>query len=272
MPGVFALAYYCRMQMEAASIENQADFRVVLQQEFVKRCQKNPHYSLRSFARALSIEPSPLSAILRGKRPITEKMKNRLGLALGFSLSEMAKFSGTAPRGAEANYQQLTLDSYAVISDWYHYAILELIRVKSFKGDLTYISKALGISKTETHIAVERLQRLGLLSISKNGKWVDNTTNGYATNINQDLTSQASKKLQRQVLEMALRALEELPTDVRSQTSMTMAISPEDLPEAKVMIKNFRRELCSFLEKNKKPTQVYNLGISLYPISKEGES
>lgn len=254
------------------SQHHETDFRVVLQQEFVKRCQKNSRYSLRSFAKSLYIEPSPLSAILRGKRPLTDKMKNRLGLALGFSLSDVSRFINTGSQASGAAYQQLNLDAYAVISDWYHYAILELIRVQSFKGDLTYISRTLGISKTETHIAVERLQRLGLLTIKKNGKWIDNTTNGYATNINQDLTSQASKKLQKQVLEMAIRALEELPTEVRSQTSMTMAVCPQDLPKAKDMIRNFRRELCAFVEKNKKPTKVYNLSISLYPISKGSDS
>jgi uncharacterized protein (TIGR02147 family) len=247
--------------------QNQADFRLILQQEFVKRCQKNPRYSLRAFAKSLSIEPSPLSAILRGKRPLTDKMTNRLGLALGLGLDEVSKFVQAEKAADGPNYQQLALDSYALISDWYHYAILELIRVKSFKPDLSYIAKTLNISKTEAHIAVERLQRLELLVIKKNGKWIDTTANGSATNINQDLTSQASKKLQRQVLEKAIEALENLPTDVRSQTSMTMAIHPEDLDQAKVMIKNFRRELCAFLEKNKKPTQVYNLGISLYPLT-----
>lgn len=244
-----------------------SDFRLFLQQEFVSRCRKNPRYSLRAFAKSLSIEPSPLSAILRGKRPITEKMKKRLGLAIGIPLESLSQFTKSeANPGTE--FQQLTLDSYAIISDWYHYAILELIRLKSFKPDLTFISKTLSISKTEAHIAIERLQRVGLLEIKSNGKWVDTSTNGLATNINDDLTSQASKKLQKQILEMAIQALETLPTHVRNHTSITMAINPEDLPEAKMRIKNFRRELCDFFERNKKPTQVYNLGISLYPVTK----
>jgi len=260
------------MQSTEKNPTHQIDFRHILQQEFVKRCEKNPRYSLRAFAKSLSIEPSPLSAILRGKRPLTEKMTKRLGLALGLSLDEVLKFVQSDQISAGPTYQQLALDSYAVISDWYHYAILELIRIKSFKPELSYISKTLGISKTEAHIAVERLQRLELLEIKKNGKWVDTTANGNATNINQDLTSQASKKLQRQVLEMGIQALENLPTEVRSQTSMTMAIHPKDLPQAKIMIRDFRRELCAYFEKSKKPTQVYNLGISLYPVTTGSDS
>jgi uncharacterized protein (TIGR02147 family) len=106
------------------------------------------------------------------------------------------------------------------------------------------------------------------LAKNKNGRWMDATVNGLATNINGDLTSEASKKLQRQVLEMSLAALSDLPTEVRSHTSMTMAINPEDLPAAKEMITKFRRELCSFLEHNPNPLHVYQLGISLFPLTK----
>jgi len=243
------------------------DFRLALQQAFVERCRRNPSYSLRAFAKALGIGASPLSAILRGKRPLTSKMKKRLGLALGMSLEEIKEIADSKMI-SQTEFQQITLDRYAIVSDWYHYAILELVRVQSFIPDLNYISKTLGISKTETQIAVERLQRVGLLEITEKGKWVDTTFEGLATNITDDLSSQASRKLQRQVLEMSLKALEELPTSVRNHTSMTMAINPEDLDEAKKKIKKFRRELCLFFERNRKPTQVYNLGISLYPITK----
>ena len=256
------------METKGSPQNMQDDFRLVLQQEFVNRCRKNPSYSLRAFARALGIEPSPLSAILRGKRPLTKKTQKKLGLALGLSLDELERFKN-ATGTAATDFQQLTLDNYALISDWYHYAILELTRVESFKPDVKYIARILNISQTEAHIAIERLQRLGLLEIDDEGKWLDTTPKGYATNINGDLTSPASRKLQRQVLEMSLDALENLPTEVRNHNSMTMAIDPTDLPAAKEMIKNFRRELCAFLERNEKPKSVYQLAISLYPLTKQ---
>jgi uncharacterized protein (TIGR02147 family) len=145
-----------------------------------------------------------------------------------------------------------------------------LTRIKTFKGDVKYVADILNISQTEAHIAIERLQRLGFLKILKNGRWVDATANGLATNINGDFTSEASKKLQKQVLLISLEALEELPTQVRNHTSMTMTmtINAEDIPEAKDMIKKFRRELCAFFERNKKPNHVYQLGVSLYPLTK----
>ena len=240
------------------------EFRFLVQREFVNRCRKNPKYSLRAFAKSLGIEASPLSAMLRGKRPISAQMRRRLGLALGMDLEEVEQLQSNRK---SVPLQQLALDAYAVIADWYHYAILELIKVEGFKGDLDYIAKALNISRTEAHIAVERLKRLDLLETDD--KWIDTSADGLLSNINDDLTSHAHKKLQKQILEMSIKALEELPTQVRNHTSMTMAINPEDLPEAKRRIQDFRRELCAFFESNKKPTQVYHLGVSLYPVSKE---
>jgi hypothetical protein len=48
-----------------------------------------------------------------------------------------------------------------------------------------------------------------------------------------------------------------------------MAIDPRDLPEAKERIKKFRRELMTYLQrKGTRFDEVYQLAISLYPISK----
>jgi len=248
------------------------DFRLFLQSELARRCEANEKYSLRAYARSLKIAPSALSSILNGKRPITRKMKLRLGLSLGMSPQDLGHFQEKQSQGQALKFQQLALDTYSVISDWYHYAILEMTHLENFRADPKWIAKSLGVTKSEVNIAVERLQRVGLLKI-ENGIWLDTTSDGHATNIQGDLTSAASRKLQRQILEKSIRALDEVPIAQRNHTSMTMAISPEDLPEAKEKITRFRRDLCSFFEKRGKPTQVYQLAVSLYPVTQiqEGE-
>ena len=55
----------------------------------MRRCRTNSSYSLRAFARSLKIEPSALSQIINKKRPLTEKMKLRLGSALGLGVREL---------------------------------------------------------------------------------------------------------------------------------------------------------------------------------------
>jgi uncharacterized protein (TIGR02147 family) len=252
------------------------EFRQLLQHELVERCRKNPQYSLRSFAKSLNVSPSALSSMLSGKRTITKKSKEKLGLALGLSLADVEKYKsadfGVSAESANSailnnlKIQQLTLDSFALISDWYHYAILELMKVKDFTSDTTWVSKTLGISKSEANIAIERLLRLGLIELDKKGQWKDRSE-GYSSNINQNLTSAGSKKLQKKILEQSITALEELPTSERNHTSMTFAMNPDLLPEAMQEIARFRRKFCTQLEQKAKPERVYQLSISLFPVS-----
>lgn len=255
----------------AKEIRNTGDFRFYLQQELLERCRRNPKYSLRAFAKALQIGPAALSDMLNGKRTITVASIERLGLALGLPLRQIEVFKRqtkhpkTAQTTADLQFQKLTLDSFALISDWYHYAILELIKVKDFEPSTPWISKSLGITKAEANAAIERLLRLNLIQ-EQNGRWVDNSQ-GFTTNIEPGLTSSASRYLQKQILEQSLKALEEIAVDLRNHTSMTMAIDPEDMPEAIERIKRFRHELCDFLERNQKPKEVYQLSISLFPIT-----
>ncbi len=63
-----------------------------LQQELERRCQKNPRYSLRSFAKFLEIDPSALSKILNGKRPLGKRLIRRFAYRLGLTQEETMEF------------------------------------------------------------------------------------------------------------------------------------------------------------------------------------
>lgn len=261
--------------METTPTQNQAeasangDFRLFLQNEFVRRCRNNPRYSLRAFARTLQVDDSTLSKILNGKRVLGKQATRRLALKLNLGAEAVAEFTspgGLAQSNSDANYQQLVLDSFQLIADWYHYAILELIRVDGFVPENKWVARALGLSVGEVQAAKERLVRLGLMEITAEGRWID-PSNELTTNMGPDIHASAHRLLQKQILEKAIYALETVPLDRRSQSAMTMAIDIERLPEAVEKIKKFRRGLAKFLSRGKKRTEVYNLSVSLYPVS-----
>ncbi len=214
-----------------------------------------------------------MTEILNGKRSITKKTIDKLGLALGLSLREINSFEAVAvstiktTQASKADYHQINIDQYALISDWYHYAILELIKVKDFKSDNSWIAKALDISKSEANIAIERLLRLGLIERAEDGTLSD-TSSGFSTNINGNMTSAGSRQLQEQILQQSIQALRTVPVTARNHTSMTMAIDPVHLPEAIKRITKFRRELCEYLESQGAPQEIYQLSVSLFPITK----
>ncbi len=252
---------------------NQADFRAYLQTELVKRCKQNPNYSLRAFSRSLGLESSFLSKLFKGSRVVTPKLIDRLADKLALKPQEIAQFkaqagskTSAATLTSVAEYQQLTNDHYQVIAEWYHYAILELITVKVFKQDSRWIARTLGITSVEVDAAIERMQRLGMLELNKKGKLFQPKNH---TTVGSPHALSALKILQTQILKMAITALEETPIEERDQSAMTMAIDSSLLPEAKKKIRDFRRELCAFLQEGRKRDRVYHLSVSMYPVSKK---
>jgi uncharacterized protein (TIGR02147 family) len=249
------------------------DFRMYLQDQLSARCSKNPRYSLRSFSKALNLSPSALSAMLSGKRPITNKMKNRLGLQLGLTLEEIVQMSAK-PHGnskqvtnTTANkFHQLTIDTFNIISEPHHYAILELMKTHDFKLDSKWISQRLNHSIVEINIAIERLERVGLIKKTEDGNFKD-TTDGFTTDIQEGLSSQGQRRFQKKSLEHAASLIELVPIENRDNTSMTMAINKDDLPEAKRLIKQFRRNFSSKLESANHLDEVYQLTIAFMPLT-----
>lgn len=251
--------------------KNQA-FRLTLQQELASRCAKNPNYSLRSFAKFLAISPAALSALLNGKRPVTVKMRNRIGFKLGYSVEQLAQFQakahGNSKKSAEpaAPFQQVSLDVFSIISEPYHYALLELLKTHDFQPEPRWLAKRLGLTASEINFAVERLERVGLLAREESGQLID-TSSGFTTDIRDGLTSQAQRRFQTRSLEKAIQAVETQPVELRDNTSVTMAINRADLPKAKAMIKDFRRRLCQELEANPTLDEVYQLTVSFVSLT-----
>lgn len=244
-------------------------FRVFIQNELIRRTQANPRYSLRAFARSLKMDHSTLVKVLHGKRQLGKRATLSIAAKLGLNPSEAQALLPTPKNQkdqVEDHYQQLTLDSFAVISDWYHFAILELLRIDHFQPQPGWIAEVLGIEEHEAEQAIVRLKRLGLIEVDSEGRWFQ-PNDAKTTTTGNPFTARAFRNLQRQILQKAIVALEEVPMESRDQTSMTMAIDVQKLPEAKKKITEFRRELAAYLSRGERRDEVYHLSISLYPVS-----
>lgn len=251
----------------------------VLQGELARRCQRNPRYSLRAFAKSMQMDPGACSRILSRKMHPTPQLAQKMVQTLDLGPVEERSFwqsivharesaqIASLPTVAEPLKQVRMLDAEAfqVIGDWYHYAILEMTFVRGFKSDPRAIAAELGISPLQAKMAVERLLELGLLR--REGRTLVKTDATLDT-ADQHVTTPALRRRQKQILEKAIVALEDEPLPTRSHTAFTMAIDPKRLPEAKKRIAAFRDELALFLEAGDR-TRVYELSIALFPLQKK---
>lgn len=243
------------------------EFKALLQQEYLRRQSKNPNYSIRAYARQLGIYHATLSALLAGKRPITEKTAKKIVQKLDLDPHTQSQFF-PATTSISTPYFHLQQDAFNSISEWYFDAILEMTRINGIKISPQIVASALGIARVDARMALETLERLELLQKTKNGFY--SLTHSNSTNIlDEDFTNAAMKKYQRKILEKSIQALENTPKPERDHTSITMAVQTQDIPAVKKMIKKFRQDIDAYAQrKSALPNEVYQLQVSFFPLTK----
>jgi uncharacterized protein (TIGR02147 family) len=254
-------------------VQSPSDFREHLRDELLRRCKKNPAYSLRAFAGAIGTHHALVSLVIRGKRRVTPAIVAKMGPGLGLSPAQIDRYATLAARRSESAssparaLNRLTLDAFHLVTEWYHDAILELSRVRGFKPTAQYVSRALGISGGEAQAAVERLERLGMIEVLPDGSWKE--AGSYSTIEHPDFTAAALRAFQKKILALSAEAVNEVPVALRNHTCITVAMRRADLPEAKARITAFRRELLAFLQREgpAAPDDVYCAQFSLFPLT-----
>jgi transcriptional regulator with XRE-family HTH domain len=236
-------------------------FKIWLQEEFTRRCRVNTRYSLRAFSRSLELDASTVSQMLSGKRRISYKMLEKIENKIGMSF---IVDSEAVQENLGKRYSLLSKDLFATISDWYHFAILDLTSLRGFNSNPVWIAHQLGISVPEVSIAIDRLKRLELLT-EENNKLIKTKSN--FSNYREGDTSGAHKEYQRQIVQKSLHAIDDCPQELKDITSMTIAGNSKKLAEVKNVIKKFRRELTEFMEDGSGDA-IFHLAVQLYPVSK----
>lgn len=250
--------------------------------------ERNPSFSLRSWAKQLQMNHvAMLSMVLNRKRKLLPSLSSKISAQFRtsgrFSETEARYFdmlvlfnnastvdeknfyegilSGLKP---DQTFSTLELDKLNAIADWYHSAILEMTTLKNFNSDPQWISLKLGgsVNKDQARAAIERLLRLGLLEKTAAGK-LKKTKVFLATPT--DIPNQSLKKYHSEVISKAITALEKQSVEKRDITSMTFSMNGDKMPEAKKMIRDFRRKLTKFLA-TQEGESVYQFNIQLFDL------
>lgn len=246
----------------------------MMREEFQTRAFKNASYSLRAFARDLGLTSGNLSDLLNKKIGLSFSKAKQVALKLNFSEEDQQLFlklveisldndktkSELQIFNYDSSYITLADDYYRVLTEWYYFALVELVRVADFQNDDEWIAKRLGISESEVRSAIERLLRVELLK-DENGVLIQT----YDYFISPSGTpSDTAKKFHKQILARAALAVDNQAIEERNFTSGFLRVRKSDLPHIANRIKEFRREMAAEIESGEGHDSVYAFAIQFF--------
>lgn len=237
-----------------------------LRKEFVRRKRANSAYSLRAFAQFLNINQSLLSKILNGQRTLSAVMREQLRLKLKLESNSDS-----------VGYALVREDQFTLLADWYHFAILELLKTTTMKPaeklatkpTEKWMARRLGLHIQEVRAALVRLERRGFIKREEE-KYVLCSPNNTWTDLN--ATHIARQRLQGDLLKKSQDSLEQVPFAQREHCSLTVAVDARRLPEFKQKLNQVCRELDDYFQPaGEEFNEVYQLTVSFFPLTQVGE-
>ncbi len=263
------------------------DYRDLLRKELDGRKAKNSAYSLRAFARDLGLLPAALSEILLGRRGLSRQSAQRVGKCLGLQGEKLADFldqvqavSGRSARERaqaqarlarprESSFSEVSIDRARVFLEWEHLALREAVTNPTFVWDAKLWGKRFGIGEARAQECWDRLRRHEIVQWSANGRWEHD---GPLT-IPDSMPVEGLRRLHRALVKKAAESLEDIPLSHRSHTGAVFSLRVEDIEDARVMLRDFRRSFTLRFQANPdarlakpKESKVYGFCLQLFPL------
>ena len=266
---------------------NETDFRSILKTELAQRMSQNPRYSIRAFARDLQLSAAQVTHVLNGRRGLSSFTATKIGKSLGWSLKEVEYFCSlvnsahSRSRLTKISAQEhlktfsstekrveLQNDVFRLVSEWHHFAILELLKIKSEIHNQKTLAKRLNINEIEVDLALRRLQKAGLIHRVGAGWKLE-----YASVISKDskdkVSSDAVKKFHTQLMEKAKVALIQQSVDERYYRTILFPVRQKDLKRAQEKILHFHEEFLRTFSNGSEGDEVYSLGVQFFRVTEK---
>jgi len=265
-----------------------ADYRSFLKAQHEVRRKKNVKFSSRAFARFLGMSPSALVEVISGKKNLSLSTSFQIGTRLELGPTEQEYFNLLVQLEASKLVEQksqilerinninptikahrLNVDEFKLISEWYHFAILELVSTAQPGLTLTRIAKKLNLDRVQARAGIDRLLRLKLI------KRADQAT--YARSINRvvvssDIPNSALRSFHRQMITKAIESIDTQTPAEKIISSETFAFDPEQLGDLRKASDEYLDKVLSIARKGKKRTEVYHVGTQIFRVTDLGVS
>jgi len=263
---------------------------LLLKECLKKLIEKNKSYSLRAFAKNLGLSPGGLSQIIGGKKrislnrahdiaqkiPWTKQEKDIFLLIVQLETTKSVdlKFELLNKIIKKSKFQQpkqsnLNDEKFKLMADWCSVAILEMISNFASKWDTNKIGAYLNISKKVVEVTIERLIKIGIIELQKNGSYKRLKDHILLSSDNPNTTLQLYYE----------SCLEQIKKSIRNQTpkekvigTEVMAFDPDQLDEVRSITDDYFQQLCDLSKQGKNRTHIYQSMAIFYRLNQSLES
>ncbi len=268
------------------SLYSYMDYRQFLKDYFAEKKSSNKVFSYAVFAALAGFKARDyILRVMKGGRNLSKNGTYRLGKAMRLSAKETEYFENlvaynqaTSDEEKEHYFlkisenrkygqiQILRKDQYAYLSQWYHCAIRSLLPVMNFNDDWEKLAMFLRppITASQAKKSVALLLRLGLLIKTGKGRYV---TTSSSLSTGDELRSIALTRFHKTTMDLAKKALENVPAPARDISGVTVSISAGGFNRIKEEVRSFRKQVLAIAAMDSREDRVCQVNIHLFPLS-----
>jgi uncharacterized protein (TIGR02147 family) len=273
--------------MEKPSILRYIDFKEFLNDYYLYLKTKAPKLSKRQWSANIHYSLSDGSQVCRvmsGRKKLSNSLLLKFINYFDFSANEKEYFQDLVhfnqsqnPSEKALNFSKLSRHKnsitktiskgqYLFFKQWYFPPIWSYLSTHPSRTDPIFIAEALD-NKISVAIVKNALKIMLELNL------IYKTANGYEVTGNHLSTPEELKEItlmeyNQQFLTQAKERLEETAAPNRQYNTMVISCSKEGLKNLKLATQKFQNEIRNIVSQDKNETEVYALGVQLFPYSK----
>jgi uncharacterized protein (TIGR02147 family) len=271
------------------SIFDYNDYREFLQAYYDYKKKRYYGFSYRSFNQTIGVtSPGLFLDLIHARQKMTEKLHRKFSEAMKMNRQESeyfwllimlthAKEKGDSKvkrdflakmallKPAEA--KTLTCGQESYLSVWYHVVVREALAILDVDADLGRLAAFLSPEITPVQVAqsLELLQSLGLIKRNRAGYWKPEAPSVTAQGSN--FPPAVVHQSQKNILDLAKRALGVFPKDERNVSALVVSVSPDGLDKINQAVEAFRRQVLEIIKADEKPARVCGLSVAFFPVT-----
>lgn len=272
----------------ALKVTDHSDYRTFLRLVYAEAKVVDDSYSFVRFSDDLGLGSTNAHSVIQGRRPLTVKAAERICESLGLAglqkryfLALVAQSRAKSTSDRDAVFQErlklkqqvlpneIDRRQLAFFENWYNAAILELLRLDNSSDDAQWIADHLSpaVPLAKVRESLRLLLDLGYIAIDRKLGRLFPTEATISTG--NDVSGMAIHSFHRQMIKLALDAIDDVASENRDISAVTIAISKPLEEQLKEDLVALRKRYLQLAADDKHPTEIVQLNIQVFPLVKQ---